>query len=140
MLIFDVYTDGEVRQNNGTYSYPYERIHLDRLFQISFKNYWWLRSPDRSDYYAWLVWPFGDVHNSYDNGANGVDSSYGHTFIRSPVATSDGWAWLVSSGGDVIVNGYFVVASSYGHLFDRLLQISSKTTGGFALRALILGK
>ena len=23
MLIFDVYTDGEVRQNNGTYSYSY---------------------------------------------------------------------------------------------------------------------
>lgn len=34
MLIFDVYTDGEVRQNNGTYSYsygksPYTGDHID---------------------------------------------------------------------------------------------------------------
>ena len=57
MLIFDVYTDGEVRQNNGTYSYSYGK-----------------NSPDTSDsYYAWYVGPDGAVSIfNYD-----VDNSYG---------------------------------------------------------------
>ena len=73
MLIFDVYTDGEVRQNNGTYSYSYGKrdnypIHYS-------PNYWWLRSP-YTDYtiFAWQVYPEGDV---IDFGINNVPDSYG---------------------------------------------------------------
>ena len=78
-------------------------------------KYWWLRSPDRSDYYAWIVWPFGDVHNSYDNGANGVDSSYDR---ESPGTDSSDYAWQVYPSGGIYDYDDVYVYSTYGRTFS----------------------
>ena len=56
MLIFDVYTDGEVRQNNGTYSYSYGSP------VTNFYNY-----------FAWFVRSGGDL----DSNSSVYDDSYG---------------------------------------------------------------
>lgn len=106
MLIFDVYTDGEVRQNNGTYSYSYGKrdnypIHYS-------PNYWWLRSP-YTDYtiFAWQVYPEGTLPNYHGN----VDNSCGK--IISPGTENIDWGFRVLLDGDVRYINTLVI-NSYG--------------------------
>ena len=84
MLIFDVYTDGEVRQNNETYSYSYG-IWLKYASKF-IQNYWWLRSPDTSffggDNYVYRVDPSGDVDDDYEGALySNIGNSYGRNLI-----------------------------------------------------------
>lgn len=93
MLIFDVYTDGEVRQNNGTYSYSYGLlspntdgdgwvccVHSsgfvgDGHNHVNYNSYGRIQSPWTSGIRnAYYVRPAGDVNSG---STNGVDYSYG---------------------------------------------------------------
>ena len=105
MLIFDVYTDGEVRQNNGTYSYSYGIWWKCASKYI--QKYWWLRSPITNiSGVAWRVNRSGVV----DDYGNNIHSSYG---LISPGTENIDWGFRVLLDGDVRYINTLVI-NSYG--------------------------
>ena len=65
------------------------------------------------------MWHFGDVHSSYDNGANGVVYSYGR--IQSPFTRNDIEASQINPSGDVYNGIGYVYIDSYGRKNRRTL-------------------
>ena len=121
MLIFDVYTDGEVRQNNGTYSYSYGIWWKCASKYI--QKYWWLRSPITNiSGVAWRVNRSGVV----DDYGNNIHSSYG---LISPGTENIDWGFRVLLDGDVRYINTLVI-NSYGKtLRTRVIPTTRGTWG-----------